>query len=83
MKKYLLLLVVAVTLTGCKDADWAQLKSVGSPHRVTLFSGGQKVGQWTSTGNVSNEDHSDGFYFEDADTHKLIEITGTVTIEQL
>lgn len=68
---------------GCKDGSRAQFFAFGSKHRVTLYSGGQKVGMWISTGNVSKHEHSDGYYFEDEATHKLIEVSGSVVIEQL
>lgn len=86
MKNMKLLSVISllfILLTGCKDSDRAQWRSMSSKHRVTVYSGGKAVGVWTSTGNVSNQEHSDGYYFEDEETHKLIEVSGTVVIEQL
>ena len=80
---FLLVLVTPLITSGCKDATTAQWRSMGTKHRVTLYSGGKVVGTWNSTGNVSNEKHSDGYYFEDDQTHKLVEISGTVVIEQL
>jgi hypothetical protein len=74
---------LAIVSSGCKDATRAQWNALGSRHKVTLYSGGQKVGEWTSTGNVSNQSQSDGWYFEDEKTHKLIEVAGTLVIEQL
>ena len=68
---------------GCKDSTRAQLFAMGSKHRITLYSGGVAVKTWTSTGNVSNQEHSDGYYFEDESTHKLVEVSGQVVIEQL
>jgi hypothetical protein len=32
------------------------------------------------TGSVSNEKSSDGWYFEDAKTHNLVELTGDIQI---
>jgi hypothetical protein len=50
---------------------------------VTLYANdGKIIKQWESTGNVSNQAQSDGWYFEDSKTHKLIEVTGTLVIEQ-
>lgn len=69
--------------TSCKDATVAQWRSMGTKHRITLYSGGKVVGTWISTGNVSNQEHSDGYYFEDDATKKLIEVSGSVVIEQL
>ena len=67
---------------GCKDATRAQWKAMGSKHKVTVYSGGVAVRTFTSTGNVSNEAQTDGWYFEDDATHKLVEVAGPVVIEQ-
>lgn len=86
MKKILLGAMLAsliIPATGCKDSVMAQFRSLGSEHQVSLYSGGKLVGEWHSTGNVSNQEHSDGYYFEEKATHKLIEVSGTVVIIQL
>lgn len=86
MKRLLLgiLLGAAVaTLVACKDSEIAQYESIGSKHRITLYgANGTPIRQWESTGNVSNEQNSDGWYFKDAATGKLVEVTGTLVIEQ-
>jgi hypothetical protein len=51
-------------LAGCSHAKTAKLLSNGQDHHIIQFSGGQKVGEWTSNGRVYAEDHSDGYYFE-------------------
>lgn len=79
MLKYLLL--VTLILTGCSDASKASFRAIGQKHRVTLFSGGQKVGEWVTSGMVKNEEHSDGYYFNDDRTNRLISVSGTVLIE--
>lgn len=66
---------------GCNDATSAQWAAQGKRHRVTLYSGGVAVRTWTSTGSPINEEKSDGWYFEDQATHKLVEVTGTVVFE--
>ena len=63
-------------IAGCKDATRAQFSGLGSKHTVTVWSGGVAVRVYHSTGSVSNHN------FEDAATHKLVEVSGTVTIEQ-
>ncbi len=74
---------LAATISiGCTYAERAHLSSMGKNHRVTLYSGGVKVGQWEARGQVQNEAHSDGFQFEDAATGKLIEVQGTCLVEQ-
>lgn len=75
-------LLVLLTVVGCKDATRAQWKAMGKRHHVTLYGAtGTVIRDWWSTGNVSNEERSDGWYFEDEKTHKLVEITGTIVIE--
>lgn len=85
MKKLITSLLITTILftTSCTDGLRAKVRGLGSPHRVTLYSGGHAVREWTSTGAVSNEQQSDGFYFEDAGTHHLIRVSGTVVIETL
>ena len=74
MKKLLLLLPL---LGGCKASDVAQFKSMGSKHEVTCYSGGVVIYHGESAGNVSNEEHSDGWYWQDTATGKLVESSGT------
>ena len=83
MKKMLLIFALTLTVVGCKDATRAQFSSLGKRHRVEMYSGGQKVREWIATGNISNEEHSDGWYFEDETTGKLVEVTGQLVITTL
>ncbi len=78
-----LLLVALVALGGCKGADLAQFKSLGSRHHITCYSGGKVIWEGDSTGNISNEAHSDGFYFRDEKTQKLVELSGQCVVLQL
>ena len=81
MKKTAILLLAIVALSSCKDSTMAQFKSMGSHHIITLYaSDGKEIKTWESTGNVSNEQNSDGWYFEDVTTGKLVEIAGTMII---
>ena len=68
-------------LGGCTDAQVSKLTAHGSSHKITLYSGGQAVRTWRSTGAVMNEGQSDGFYFKDKETGKLIRVSGDVVIE--
>jgi hypothetical protein len=83
MKKLILIVsILALSFTlGCKDATRAQFSALGKRHKITLYSGGKVVGEWISTGNVSNQENSDGWYFEDEKTHRLVEVAGTLVIE--
>lgn len=82
MKILAFAIVAILCLAGCKDATRAQWGAMGSKHTVTVYSGGVAVKVFHSTGNVSNQEQSDSYYFEDAATHKLVEVAGTVVIEQ-
>jgi hypothetical protein len=82
MKTLILFSLVVLSFSGCKDATQAQFKSLGKKHIITQWGcDGKVIGKWESTGNVSNESNSDGWYFEDSKTGKLVEITGSITIE--
>lgn len=75
-------LIATMGVISCKDATQAQFNALGKPHIIKQYGcDGKIINQWESTGGVSNEEHSDGWYFEDASTRKLIEITGTIVIE--
>jgi hypothetical protein len=82
-KLTVVLTLVMLLFVACKDAERQQFEALGSKHRITVYSGGQKVAEFESTGNVSNESNSDGWYFRDAKSGKLVEVTGTLVIEQL
>jgi hypothetical protein len=81
MKRILAALILMCAVVGCKDADIAQYKSLSRPHKITLYSGGIAVKTYYSTGNVSNSGNSDGWYFENKETGKLVEVAGTIVIE--
>jgi hypothetical protein len=78
--KLLILIAVIAGLTGCKDAEQAQFAGLSKPHIVKQYSGGVLVGEWESTGSISNETNSDGWYFEDAKTRNLVKVTGDIQI---
>lgn len=79
----ILIATICIIIVGCKDATQAQFKALGSRHKITMYGcDGRIIGQWESTGNVSNEAQTDGWYFEDVKTHKLVELTGALVIEQ-
>lgn len=81
------LLALAATdffaLPSCTDAQRAKVGGLGDEFKVELYSGGKKVREWTSTGKVSNEENTDGYYFKDKDSGKLIEVSGDVVITKL
>ena len=83
MKKLIIASLAILALSGCKDSTISQFEALGSKHKISLYGAtGTLIQSWESTGNVSNEAQSDGWYFKDAATDKLVEVTGTLIIEQ-
>ncbi len=84
MRKMLIAgLLMSALLFGCTDAQKSQISALGSRFKVTQFSGGKVVGEWESTGKVSTEPQSDGYYFTDKMTGKLIRVSGTIQVLQV
>lgn len=52
----------------------------GKKHRVQLYSGGKQIGEWVTSGKIENESQSDGYYFRDDKTGKVVMIGGDVII---
>ena len=86
MKRYifsiLMFVVFGCVLEGCFAADRANILSSQANHHVTVYSGGVAVKSYDSIGAVMNEGKSDGFFFMDKATGKLVQVSGTVVIEQ-
>jgi hypothetical protein len=78
----ILLLLSLYLFTGCTSAQVAKFQSLGSKHKITLYSGGVAVRVWHSTGYIQNEEKSDGYYFKDDATGKLVSVSGQIVIEQ-
>ncbi len=81
--KYIILAIVASLTFSCTDAGRAKIGGYGDKFKIEMYSGGQKVREWTSSGKVLSEEHSDGYYFNDDITGKLTEISGDVVITKL
>ena len=70
----------AVLLAGCTDAHMKQFSTIGSAADVVCYSGALEIYRGRSTGKVSTEKHSDGWFFEEAGTGKLIRVSGSCVI---
>ncbi len=83
MKNIVIIFALSIAmLSSCKDATHAQFSALGKHHIIKQYGcDGKIINQWESTGGVSNEANSDGWYFEDLATGKLVEVTGTISIE--
>lgn len=79
---FALLFSLAIVGAGCSSADMSAIQALGHKHRVTLYGcDGRVIGQWETSGKVENEAQSNGYYFTDDKTGKLITLDGTVVIE--
>lgn len=87
MKKQLLIPTLAVltcylmlAVSGCSRAEWSQIHSFDTAHKVTLYAGTNIVRTWTTTGSV--QEHDGGMcFFQDAATDMPVYIYGTWTVE--
>ena len=75
------LLTIMATMVSCSDAEKSKLGGYGDTFTVKVL-GPDTVFTYHSTGKVISEEHSDGYYFTNAATGKLVEVSGNVIIEQ-
>lgn len=62
MRILILALVGLAALSGCTDSQFGKLAVLGNSAEVTCYSGGKAFFHARSTGKVSNEQNSDGFF---------------------
>lgn len=73
MKKAIIALALAAgifTVTGCTDAEQAQLFAYGSKTQVKCYSGGVLIFEDESTGKVSQGEA--GIYYKSSKTQELV-----------
>jgi hypothetical protein len=68
-------------LASCTNADKAKLSGYGDNFIIKVVSCDTII-TYNSIGKVQSESSSDGYYFLDAKTGKLIEVSGNIIIEQ-
>lgn len=84
MKKILFILMLLLTLVSCTDAKQAKLGSYNDSFKVELVNcDGTITHSWISTGKVSNEENSDGYYFLDSKTGELIQVSGSIILTRI
>lgn len=77
---FLLGISLCLGLAACSNATQSEYGAWGQSHHIKQFSGGKLIEEWDSTGAVSNEDKSDGKYFQDVKTGKLVDVSGDIQI---
>ena len=76
-----ILCLIPLFLMGCTDAGMARLTSFGNSAHIKCYSGGTLIYEGSSTGKVSSEQNSDGYFFRDKEDGKLKEVSGNCVIE--
>lgn len=74
MKKiFLCIILMSLLFTiSCSDAKISNFTAIGNEANVRCYSGGVIVYEGTSSGKVETEEGSDGWYFKDKKSRKLI-----------
>lgn len=78
----LLFFILAIGVPLMFDATHAEITNIGTQHKITLYSGGTKIGQWYSTGSPTVPDKI-GCSFIEYKTNTLIYIRGDIIIETI
>lgn len=80
MIKHLIIGMMFVGLCGCTDACVSQLGAYGDKGKVKCYSGIKLIYEGSSTGKIKSSRHSDGYLFRDAETDRLVEVSGNCVI---
>jgi len=80
MRKFLII-VLLFFVVGCTDAFKANLSSYGKKQHIRMYSGGNLIAYWYSTGRVQTINNSCGWQFMDSKTGESVKISGDVRIE--
>ena len=71
---------VFLGLPGCTDAQRGKIRAIGSSASLECYSGNKFIYKGHSTGKVSSEEQSDGYYFVDKKTGNPMEVCGNCVI---
>ena len=84
MKKLLIASSFILLFFSCTDAKKAKFGGFGSKFQIEMLNcDGTVARTWISSGKVSSEKSSDGYYFMEEGTNKLIEVTGRLIITKI
>ena len=81
MLYFIIMIIVSMMLTSCTDATMSKLGGYGDTFTVKVL-GPDTIITYHSTGKVISEEGSDGYYFTNRETGKLVEVSGNIIIEQ-
>ena len=69
-------LIPLLFLVSCSDARRSKILGFGQPRSIECYSGEKLIYSGYSTGKINSEDGSDGYYFQEKRSGKLIEVSG-------
>jgi hypothetical protein len=75
-----LMFAMILSMFGCSNANLAQFAAWGNPGHIVCYSGGKVIYEGDSTGKISTESQSDGWYFQEKGTNQLIRVSGACVI---
>lgn len=81
MKKLALAIAAIALLSACTDAEVARFSALGDRGTISCYSGGTLIYSGTSTGKISAEEGSDGWFLKDAKTGNLVRVSGDCVIQ--
>ena len=76
----MIVLLINIVFMACTDAQMAKFGGLGNEAKVKCWSGGQVIYEGMSTGKVQSEANSDGYFFKDKASGKLMEVSGDCVI---
>jgi len=80
MKWLLIVMMLSIWSVGCTDAKMARWSNLGNSASIACYSGGKLIYEGASTGKISSELNSDGYFFKEKSTGKLMEVSGNCVI---
>lgn len=79
--KYIIIAIASIALMSCTDAQKAQWTTIGNAGNIICYSGGHIIYQGRSTGKISTEHGSDGWFFKETGTDSLVRVSGDCVIK--
>jgi hypothetical protein len=73
-------LLILASMNGCTDGRFAKVKALGTAGHIKCMSGNVVLYEGDSTGVISTEHQSDGWYFQEKGSNDLIRVSGACLI---
>ncbi len=78
--KNMFLVLFVFIVCSCSNADIAAMNAWGQRHHVKCWSGGIVIYEGHTTGKIENERQSDGYFFQEQESGKLVGVSGNCLI---